>query len=666
MVSNNLSRNFQNRQLISQNKNGIGLIEILGESLLNSSSDLTNIIEHVYYWLKGIRNIEKAVFYEHNDMVDTANKGKIKYIHRAKYEDYYIEKKSLEDEISISLDNVDSLFSSPYEYNKKKLKKVLGKNFTNNLLNRDDDIVFLHAPRFPENESCYKYIAILTFNSSSKTTIGEVKKYFTIVNNIYDKYYDNNKLKRSNLINETITEIFEISSKEVNIRTSLNEIATQIAEKTESQFCFIYMTAEEYHHHSQHDFYLGGAGKGEVDFADRRFEPTAGIIGNVLENKRPLYSIDFFNDTVSHGLLNKSLLDHGLEQPELYAYPLIQKNKNAIEVNPNGVVLLLRENKNGKYSNIRPNKKTVEGMLLKYSEYLSQITATKANEQINKILVTSVQELIKISNELYLKKDNKEYQLLNFISSIQKNILPKWEKIINPLYLAIYKRNDNKFIMQRNINSVLEKKINTETPTFDIGRGLTGSVINQKESELYEPFIEDYEKHNKEIIDSRLKPDNQCKLFWNKIVGDYHRMFYGKHLGIGFDNYVILFIGRRREEFMPSIGYKLAKEFIKAIEPTLINIIKTNKENEPIDKSCLEAINDYEKNILEFEKELSSEDKVELKGLIKKFLKDKSNDNIKTHKNFYEFISKGLTNIMQEAKSIAIKTIVEKLSGVFM
>ena len=659
IASNHLSRIFQNQALTQLNQSGTKLIETVCKDSIVSVNKLSSIIEEsIYFWLKDVFDIQKAIFYVFED--DISDNDNFTYYNLAQYVDYFIDRRSFPETISILPEQIDDSFITPVECSVKRVTIIMGEPFKNDFIN-NEDILYIHAP-CSHDKLHYKYISIMSFNSSSRISLNDITRYSNIIDYIFKRFSINKARKYDSLINETITGIYKISLEGGDVRTSLDKVASQIAEKTGGIFCLIYMIAEEYHHHSQYNFYLSGAGKGYVNFADRRFEQEVGIIGQVLKEKKPFYSSDFYKSEINKHLLDKSLQDHGLEQPELYAYPLMRKNRGLQESGPNGVVLLFRENKEKRFDSNRPNNKTVEGMLLEYSEYLSRIIHVRVNEQVDSILLSSLKELMKINNEIYNGSSDIK-NISNFIDSLQERVLPQWAGIVSPVYLAVYKRNNNSFEIV-DVNSKLKRKTELSTPPkFGLGKGLTGSVVLREDSELYEPFIEDYENYKKDDIEY-LEPDETCKIFWNDAIGDKRRMFYGKHIRIGIDNYVLLLIGQRKQEFMPSIGYKLAAEFTNAIESTFIDMIKVATDFESEERNYLEELKIFKSLALSEGGMLSDIDKAKLSEFFEAYIenpKEKEN-NISSHGEIYKKIKDGLHEISNVSKDFSgIYQFIQKL-----
>jgi len=663
IASNQLSRIFQNQSQSQLNQSATQLIENVSRDSVVTVDVLNSTVESIYYWLKDVFDIQKSVFYI-SDSYDTESE-KFMYSHMAQYVDYFIEKGDIPSKICIEKSRIEDSFINPVECSKRRMESIFGAKVTKSIFNKDDDIVYLHAPCSTGEAIGFEYVSILTFNSSSRVSLTDITRYSNIINNIYERYIYNSRRRYENLINETITGIYKTSLEIGDVRTNLDKVATQIAEKTGGLFCLIYMTAEEYHQHSQYNFYLSGAGKGYVNFADRRFEQEVGIIGHVLKSKRNFYSSDFYNDSLNMKLLDKSLQDHGLEKPELYAYPLIKKSTSASDVNPNGVVLLFRETKENRYSS-RPDRRTVDGMLLEYSGYLSSIINVKVNHQANNTLRSSLGKFIAITDSIYRGRDIED-RLSIFVNSIQENILPSWSKVVSPLYMAVYKRVHNRFVMV-DVNSSLQKKVGVAaSPEFHLGKGLTGSVMYRENSELYEPFIEDYENYM-EANDVNLTPDDACKIYWNDAIGDKRRMFYGKHVRVGIEDYVILLIGQRKQEFMPSIGYTVAKEFISAIEPVFVEVVKSDITNYTEDASYDEEINILRDIALGKGAGLTEEDQVEFRNILDNYIR-KTGGSIDTdsgRKKVGQRVKDTLHDIAVVSKDMSgIHNFIEKLLSTF-
>jgi hypothetical protein len=89
---------------------------------------------------------------------------------------------------------------------------------------------------------------------------------------------------------------------------------------------------------------------------------------------------------------------------------------------------------------------------------------------------------------------------------------------------------------------------------------------------VYEPFIDDFERFTEDaeylprgIGTEALIPDPVCTFFWDGMLGDNRRMYYGRHTVLNDENYVLLIVGVRQNKFLPYLGYKLARNFTDVI-----------------------------------------------------------------------------------------------------
>jgi hypothetical protein len=204
--------------------------------------------------------------------------------------------------------------------------------------------------------------------------------------------------------------------------------------------------------------------------------------------------------------------------------------------------------------------------LADWTEYLSN-AIDKKQKQTDAMLTETFRKLAETLPSIARQGGNHQ-TMLNMQMQITNEVLPSWREIINPAIFVIYKEKGKsiEILDGRNILS----RGSFEPPKFKRGQGLTGSVIDNEE--VYEPFIEDFEPYTEDIEYSESgmesgfpTPDRLCKFFWDGVLGDRHRMYYGRHIVLADENYILLIVGVRQNQFLPYLGYKLAHNLTNVV-----------------------------------------------------------------------------------------------------
>jgi hypothetical protein len=556
IACSHLSLIFKNQALNQERHSCLNLIQELSEVSIDSSAQLQEVIELSFAWLKDRSELSRAVFY----ITDLEDKNK--YIKTAKYGMVQTQAEFSPDEKEIR-----SLFEPGlHNITKDKVALIFKKDFAESFINNNDEsnIYFAASEITSEIADHHKslsiryFIGIILSSRDNGIILDDVRSCFNISKSASTRYLRNKTIEYTALLNKVTIDMYRKTLQEDNFRTTLNQICSNIAIKTAARFCLIYLKAPEEYYHSREKFYLGGAGKGEVSFADIRFNQETGIVARVLGTQESYYHPNFYECDINRHLLDSYLKEMGLERPEILAFPLFQKQSDA----KIGAIIILRENMETLSNNNIPSIDQVKIMLSEWAEHLSSIIYTEKQEQANFILSDTYEKLIEIIPHTVQKSDDKRL-MCNLQQYITRNVLPLWSEILSPVSFVIYKLENESFVLYD--RSVLPKNIDADPPAFKNGQGLTGSVINRPSKEIYEPFVEDVEDYRDVSEAAHSVPDMVCKTFWDKILGDKRRMYYGRHIKVNEKDYILLINGVRQSKFLPALGYKLAHDLIDTI-----------------------------------------------------------------------------------------------------
>ena len=552
IASNHLSLIFKHHISIREKRSSSSLIEELSRSPISSIARLQEVIEFTFAWLKERTELSRAVFYI------TDLEGKNRYVKAAKYG----RMKTLS-EITPNAQEIKPLFElGVHNITKAKVTKVFGEDFSDSFAgNVGGGNIYFSASEIEDIQksmSIKYFVGVIIDRNYSGSIVDQVRSCFKVSKNATTRYLNNKANEYTKLLNKTTIKMYRTTLQEGNFRTTLNYIATSIANQASARFCFIYLVAPEEYYHSRHKFYLGGAGKGEVNFADIRFNQETDVAAYVLKNKQIYYHRSFYDCDINGHVLDPYLRDKGLEKPEVYAYPLLQKQSDT-EI---GAILLLRENLDITAGQNNPNIGQVNTMLSVWSNHLSGIIYTERQKQASFILSDTYEKLVGIV-PYTMETSNSHQFIVSLQDQITRQVLPLWNEILNPAYFVVYKRYDRGFELFD--KSVLGKNVDSEPPIFVRGQGLTGSVVDRESQEIYEPFVEDFDISRGLSTANHSAPDAVCKSFWDKVLGDKRRMYYGKYIGIGKEEYVLLIVGVRKSKFLPTLGYKLAHDLTDTV-----------------------------------------------------------------------------------------------------
>jgi hypothetical protein len=534
----------KNQALIQERSSSSHLIEALS---INPIFTLYPVSNSTFVWLAGRTELLSAVFY----VADFENEDQ--YVKVASYERI----RSLPDKIIPDSQVISSFRPGYHNVTKNKVIRIFGEEFAERFINEADEAkIYFEASKVsdPSQGISMKYFVGIIV--AQRDGIDHVRTCFEVLRKTVNRYLQNEVNKATQLRAEITIDMYEKALQEGNPLTLLNDIATKIAGKTNAQFCLIYLVAPEEYYHSKHKIYLGGAGGGEVNFSHVRFSRNVTLVEHVIQKNNSLYHPSFYDCPLNAHSLDNLLREQGLERPEVFAFPLFQK-ESGITI---GALVVLRENSNTDVSN-KPKVGQVNIMLSEWSDHLSSIIYNENQKQADSILTETYVKLIEIVTPAVAYSS--DYHLISDIQKkIAKKILPLWGEILNPAFFVVYKQSGENFELLD--SSVLPRMSDATPPVFQVGQGLTGSVVQMKRGELYEPFVEDIGDH-RSVDDSHYSADVRCKSFWDTVSSSKRRMYYGRHISIGGNNYVLLIVGVRGSKFLPPLGYKLSRGFIDTV-----------------------------------------------------------------------------------------------------
>ncbi|MEM9217352.1 MAG: hypothetical protein AAGD25_23820 [Cyanobacteria bacterium P01_F01_bin.150] len=589
ITSNHMSLIFRNEDLAECEKSSIGLIQALSEASIVTRANLYEIISNLAHWLNDREKLLKIILY----LTEPGDKNRYKRLIKIDLEiDNSIlgrEDVDAQDNLEaigeldleiLNSDKIGLLFDqTSYRFSEKAIVEIFGNSFTNALLSGSENpgIYFLASEVRDEfGATSARYFAGVVLAESSINNFSLIQTYFEIIKNVTEKHLRYKINRYMSLQSSATIEIYKTIFQEDSLRFALNKITSQIAEETESKFCMIYLVTQEALNNSRSKFYLGGGGKGAVDFADIRFDQERSIVNYVLHNQNQFYHRDFYNCEQNTQRLNRELKKQGLESPEVYAFPLTVENVGShLKI---GVIVLFRENSNVISGTNRPNPDQVRLRLSDWTECLSDLLHKK-HKQTDLILAKTFNKLTEILPGILQASDSNDNLLFNLQVKINRRIIPLWKDVVNPAIFIIYKEIGERIeIVDQNVLP----SMGFEPPRFMSGQGLTGSVILNQE--VYEPFIEDFEPFTEDLdypaddMDSLPTPDRACKIFWDGILGNKRRMYYGRHVTWGNTNYILLVVGVRQSQFLPSLGYELSHDFTTVVGECLKDILDVSSE----------------------------------------------------------------------------------------
>ncbi len=531
--------------LIQDKESSSHLIETISTTPIIT---LYNVSNTTFCWLAGRTELLRVVFYR----TDLENEKQ--YVKIANYG----KGKALPENIPDS-EGIRSLSSSDvYNISKIKIAGIFGNEFSENFTDGlDGSQIYFEASKISDvsqKRSMRYFVGIIV---AQQDNIDDVRTCCGVLKNTLIRYLQNEANQASQLLAEITIDMYEKALKEDNFRTVLNHISSNIANRTSAQFCLIYLVAPDDYYHSSRKIYLGGAGGGEVDFENVRFNPENSLVADVIRENKNRYYSNFYNCPIKTDLLDHFLRRQNLEAPEVFAFPLFQKEADITL----GALVVLRENSSAVCAYNTPKVAQVNMMLAKWSSSLSSIIYNGDQKQADSILSETYSKLIEIISCSTGEISNNQ-MVSNIQKHITKNVLPIWREILKPAFFVIYKQYEENYRLLD--ASVLTRNNDATPPVFRIGQGLTGAVMQMKRKELYEPFVEDLEDGNVGNS-SYLAPDSSCKDFWDYISGSKRRMYYGRHFNVNGNNYVLLIVGVRKNKFSPSLGYKLSHDFIDTV-----------------------------------------------------------------------------------------------------
>jgi putative methionine-R-sulfoxide reductase with GAF domain len=566
IASDHISLIFRNESLEREESTSTTLMKTISKASIYSSSRLKEIISQlVADWLNNRAKVLRAVVY----ITEPENENLYK---RLVYVDFIDSVRLINEKSFYEIENIEELTSLSeqglHKTEKSTIISIFGEEFANSLLPESENAdIFFEASDISDsaqNISIKYFIGITLAKQSSGNDFENVQTCFEIVKNVMGKYLQDELKAYGGLVSETTVKIYKTILQEDNFRVALNKISAYMVEETGANLCMIYLATPSKLNPSQATFYLAGVSKEEIDFARIRFNQDRGVVSNAFTKQESYYHHDFYSCAENRHLLDRHLRGHGLQKPEVYAFPLSRSNTKL------GALMLFRENLGslpGTNRPNQPNKYQVEIMLNGWMKHLSNIIYEK-QKQADAILSKTFKRIIEILPGVASQNDAHQ-SICNLQVQVTDEVLTLWNEIMDPARFVIYKKNDEEIKIFDQI--VLSQFNDSSPPRFTPGKGLTGSVLSM--SEVYEPFMDDLdddinEPRNKS---NRISPDWQCKQYWDHVLGDERRVYYGRHARISGEDYIFIIIGVRQNEFFPPLGYNLVYNIIDV----LINYVRS-------------------------------------------------------------------------------------------
>jgi hypothetical protein len=566
IASDHISLIFRNESLDKEESSSTTLMKTISKASIYSSSRLKEIISQlVDDWLNNRAKVLRAVVYITEPENDVLYK-------RLVYIDFTYKDQSINERNLYEIESTEKLAilseQGLHKTEKPTIVSIFGEEFADALLPESEyaDIYFeASGVSDPFHNMSIKYFVGITLaKQSSGNDFEKVQICFEIVKNVIARYLQDELKAYGGLVSETTVKIYKTILQEDNFRVALNKISAHIVEETGANLCMIYLATPGKLYSSQSVFYLAGVSKEEIDFALIRFNQAKGVVSNTFTDQTGYYHHDFYSCKENRHLLDRRLRGQGLQKPEVYAFPLSRLTTKL------GVLILFRENLGSLPGTNRPNQPNryqVEIMLSGWTKHLSNIIHEK-QKQADAILAKTFKKLIEILPGVASRNDTHQ-SICQLQVEVTDEVLTLWNEIMDPVRFVIYRRNHEEIEIFD--QTVLSQFDDSQPPKFTIGKGLTGSVISA--GEVYEPFMDDLDddRNESETESNTISPDWQCKQYWDHVLGDERRAYYGRHARIDGEDYVFLIIGVRQNEFFPPLCYNLVHDLVDV----LINYVRS-------------------------------------------------------------------------------------------
>ncbi len=375
-------------------------------------------------------------------------------------------------------------------------------------------------------------------------------------------------------IDEKITKVLIASQEEgLELQPALDDVATEIADITSSNFCLIYLESPEGKREAEQTFFSTvGSGPGTVEFA-KIMIPKESLLGDAFKTKTMrTYVPNLLEEGVNVSLRAREwLVNNGLKKPEafirLFHYGGPKKP-------PAGAIVLVRDNEMEWL--VRP--RTVQKILDSCASPVANIYISKTRKILNRSLFGTYQAFFKHYPKL-VKGDNFNDKLKSFYNITNDLLGSSLKEIAGSSVFVVYWWDSGNFQIHPSLFDGVEPELKKEgAPTFVYNKGLTGKVIKYSpfpDPYLFVPFVDMYdegdESTKKHLADSSLEPSSECRLYWDGMFGSRERFFIGVHKRLKRD-FLLLVIGKRnRSSEKPVFNPALAREVLRNLLENISN-----------------------------------------------------------------------------------------------
>ncbi len=577
LFANHVAVVFELEDNIRLSSSAGNIIKNIGRSGLNSKYDLYNSLFDMFKWTSKKDGLIRSVFLLVNlENTDSSYKSSsIKQLYNNSTFPDFDEETVKNITVSKKVTSYDkfptkctaSELSDLFSYSVKTFTNVDGYETINYLqtYSIEDD--------YNSNED-RTVILLSVYDKNNSTTLSRLEHVFNIAITKLVFILNYQEMKYQNLISKSIAFLNSSSFKNDYMSSILNDLSNHVAKSTSSDLCMIYLTVHERHEHEEMKFFIGGqGGNRKIEDLEKRF-PAKTIIGSMIQNENRYYFCDnYFECSNKSEILDDELHELGFKSPTLHAHLLYAKKRQPI-----GAIVILKEEKSYELSTDNIGKNQIKKYISDLSFHIGNVIQSKTLYYIDEILSNTYKSFFDRSNDdekfTELTKIDKFQSMVNAV--IKKSLLP----ISGQLYFTIYRRTGKTFNLLS--TSGLDNDIPMDPPSFDINKGLTGSVMFQPSGEIFVPYVEDIRIK----LDADLTPEIKCRTYWDYLIGDSQRFYYGKHLRVNTnEDYILLIIGHRTKAFYPSIAYKIMLDLVQNIGDHLQILLEDIEDNVKVDSS---------------------------------------------------------------------------------
>ena len=569
LAANHIAVVLKNKILNEKNKSNLNLIDAISDSLSSSELKFKKAIETAFGQLteNTDRLLHAAFYLSLSDKGDTYKLiGEQKRFYSGNVAKPTVTKTNRE------------LFDDTIKVIKeiKQIEDIFEKKLT-----EDEDVFWVGANSNEQLEARKYFIIVLMADQNKYKSIGKnsisdesehVEDCFKVIKKITARYLKNASAEFYNKLKNQTLSMYQLAIKDDSLKEILTQIAIRIADNSCAEICLIYLVASPKYRHDlrKTELYLCATNKTGSDFQNICIAQNENeLVYSIFNNKKSHYFSN--SESKKQTYIPTAYLQD--ENPNIFGFPLRLKNTD-IKL---GTVLLFFKNRDERSENRQvPSISKVEVMAEEWSEHLSNIIYSKNKNQANNTLLLFYKELIGSSPSIAKKHESIDSLICDFQPIINKVFSRLWSDLFSSVFFVTYKKTGSMFSMLGG-ERLFPKGIDSKPPTFEPGKGLTGSVMEKETKEIYEPFIENMSKKGEHPFpENYALPDDTCKIFWDEVLNDGKRMYYGKYLNIKGTDYVFVIVGARKGNFLPDLGYFLSHNSIEIVCELIESIIDEN------------------------------------------------------------------------------------------